>query len=205
MSLSMKKKALLDCGCGCGEGCPGCCMPVDGEGTPIDIPFEISAPGCTIDGLTGVFNPLALDGANGPCGLCGIWAYSAFLDIPGSFYNPPEPCELVPGCIQTFCMILACRATPDAQDDPSQNACCRRIRLQVWATFEFSGSTLLLPTQGDCPGEFYREFRPQSCSCTGGLSAIFDFNLSTLVKSSEICGNVPECVLECDADISLSI
>lgn len=208
-SVFSKKKALLDCNCGCTGACQGCCMPVDEEGVPIDIPFEISAPGCSIDGLTGVFNPLALDGANGPCGLCGIWGYSAYLDIPGEFYNPSgvegEPCDLVPGCIQTFCMILACQSTPGAIDNPSQNLCCRRLRLQVWATFEFPGASILLPTQSDCPGDFYREFNPRSCSCQGGVSALFEFNLYTLTKNSPLCGNVPECVLECDANISLAI
>lgn len=182
-------------------------MPVDEFGDPIDIPFSISAPGCTIDGFTGVFTPLAVEGGPTACGVCGVWGYTTAIDIPGEFYIPDGMggCDLTPGCIQSFCMLLTCSATHADADDTGQDACCRRLRLEVSATYAFAGSTYGAST-GSCSGlDNVDEFLPDSCDCDPDVSAVFSFNVYPLSLVDPSCGTVPPCVLECAANITVTI
>lgn len=191
----------------CCCGCPGCCMPVDEFGDPVDIPFSISAPGCTIDGFTGVFTPLAIEGSPTACGICGVWGYTTALDVPGEFWMPDGigGCALAPGCIQSFCMILKCSADHAEADDTGQNACCRRLRLQISASYAWAGSVYGSGT-GSCVGlDNVKEVPPDSCDCDTDVSAVFSFDLTPLNESDPDCGNVPPCVLECAAEIQVTI
>ena len=197
LAISNKKAILCEC---CG-GCPGCCMPVDEFGTPVDIPFEVDAPGCTTDGVTGVFNPLALSDVTGSCGVCGVWGYDGLLEIQGSFwmFNGID-CDLVPGCTIQICMILDCDTEHDVPDDPGNAECCRRLRLYVATDYEFAGATDNGGT-GQCVGKRWETYLgPSSCSCTDGvLSAIFDLGiLNPVAKVDPECGTVQPCVPDCD-------
>lgn len=175
-------------------------MPVDDDGNAIDIPFEVDAPGCAIDGFTGVFNPLAVEGAPHACGICGTWGYSLTLEVSGKFYNfNGMDCDLVPACSIVWCMFLTCADTQGITDDPADSACCRRMRMLVGSTYNFAGATV--NEAGACgPGFSYEKWiGPDSCSCVDGLSAIFSLgflNPSTHVDPE--CGVVQPCVPDCD-------
>lgn len=187
--------------CCCAGACPGCCMPVDEGGNAVDIPFEVDAPGCALDGFTGVFNPLAVAGVSGACGICGTWGYSLTLEVPGQFWNfNGIGCDLVPACQVVWCMLLTCQVEQGVADDPDNSACCRRMRLYVASTYDFSGAT---PNNGGgaCgPGQDYeRWIGPDSCACVGGLSAIFSIGfLNPLPQVDPQCGLVQPCVPDCD-------
>lgn len=175
-------------------------MPVDAEGNPIGIPFEVVAPGCPIDGLTGVFDPLALSAAGGPCGPCGTWGYAGRLEIPGKFWNfDGISCDLIPVCTIEICMTLTCDATQGIDDDSSNEACCRRMRLYVATTYNFAGATNN-GGAGACAGLPYEIWLgPDSCTCGGGLSAIFSLGVLTpLAVVNPNCGLVQPCVPDCD-------
>lgn len=193
------KKALLECECCI---CPGCCMPVDGGGNPIDIPFEITAPSCpAIDGQTGVFEPLAIQGTEQPCGVCGQWGYNAVFDVPGCAWQGAEgvPCACDVPCDIQICLELFC-SSEFGEADPSSGAdnCCKRMRLKIGSSMKFPGSNPLglnemfstLCTEGDY-------IAPTACDCDGGLTA--SFSLASLQTECDelyvggYCDGFPVC------------
>lgn len=187
--------------CCCGNLCPGCCMPVDGDGNAIDIPFEVDAPGCAIDGTTGSFNPLAVEGTAKACGICGTWGYSLTLEVSGQFWNfNGVDCDLIPACVVNWCMYLFCDNEYTVSDDPADSACCRRLRMYVAATYDFTGATDNGDTGACSPGHQYERYiGPDSCSCVSGLSAIFSLGfLNPLTQVDPQCGTVQPCVPDCD-------
>ena len=169
----------------------------------MNIPFEIDAPGCSFDGLTGEFIPLAIEGTEAGCGICGSYGYDTALQVPGSFYNPnpPEDCDLVPGCIITMCIVLKCDDAYGIDDDTGNGECCRRMRLEVGVPYEFNGENES-STEPSCIGGdtiFRGWVGPDSCSCVDGLSAIFPLaKFEPIVQSDPFCGEVQPCVPECD-------
>lgn len=187
--------------CCCDNGCPGCCMPTDAFGDPVDVPFEIDAPGCSFDGTTGTFNPLALSDVAGGCGICGTWGFDGVLSIPGSFWNPDGMggCDLVPGCAIQVCMFLNCDTEHGIADDAENGQCCRRMRLYVASDYNFAGATDN-GGNGQCVGKRYETWlSPTSCACTDGvLSAVFSLGiLEPLTATDPQCGEVQPCVPEC--------
>ena len=188
--------------CCCGGICPGCCMPVDEYGNAVEIPFEVDAPGCALDGFTGVFDPLAVGGESGPCGICGSWGYALALDFTGKFWmsDGMGGCDLVPVCDITICMILTCDLTLGIADDAGNDECCRRIRLQVSTPYEFAGANQdSLPTCTGGVSIWGIAVGPDSCSCSGGFSAIFSLGMLTPIDQVDPqCGTVPPCVPDCD-------
>ena len=138
---------------------------------------------------------------------CRRCVYNGVLDIPGQFWNPnpPGPCDLIDACIQSFCMLLKCEADHAEADNTSQDACCRRLRLEISATYAYAGSVYGSGT-GSCTGlDNVKEFPPDSCDCDPDVSAVFSFNVYPLALVDPSCGTVPPCVLECAANITVTI
>lgn len=199
-----QKEAILKCEC-C-QLCPGCCMPVDGNGIPIDFDFSISAPNCpALDGTIGTFTPLAiLEGYGDACGVCGQWGYNSILEVPGCQWQgaPDTDCECSVVCTLIICLSLYCNSELYGAADPevAVDACCKRLRLKVAASFIFPGSE---PNDGNaeqdvrCDNADY--FPPTSCECTGttDVTAIFPLHNLT-VECTEFYtiddGFGPDCV-----------
>jgi hypothetical protein len=158
--------------CCCDTACPGCCVPAYSDNTPLDIPFEISAPACAeLDGFASVFEPSAPgpSATTGPCGVCGIYrARDLTSDVRGAAYNPPAPCTLLAPPVHDPCRFgpwrfsLHCDTPLGLTDNAALDSCCRRLRLGV----AFIDDVV------------YRYIAPTSCSCDP-LSAIF--SLSDLI------------------------
>lgn len=155
--------------CCCGQAaCVGCCVPLaDGTNAPQNIPFEISAPGCPeLDGWSSVFVPVAPPTSQplSACGACGEYAAQDLTPgIAAQAYNPPDPCVLLtpPSYTATFGPYqfnLRCDEGPPPAGTSHLDSCCRRLLLAVnWPTTSSPE----------------RVFAALSCSCEGGLSAIF--------------------------------
>jgi len=187
--------------CCCGNDCNGCCFPADAS----PIAFEIDAPGCPLDGYTDELIEEAVDPTEHTCGLCGSYILSTAFEVPGKFYNPDGEggCDLVPACSITFCVRLLCDYEPYGEvDTVGGDTCCKKLRLLVAVPYEFDGGTF---GDGglDCLGGanvWYGYVAPESCSCEGGLSAIFSLAKFEPKAISETCppGLVQPCVPDCD-------
>jgi len=154
--------------CCCGQfGCVGCCVPVaEGTNAPLNIPFEISAPGCPeLDGWASQFIPSAPPPSQelSACGVCGVYAAEDLTPtVQGAAYNPPAPCVLLspPGYVGVFGpwrFTLHCDEGPAPSGTDHLDSCCSRLRLGISL---HGGTTERLVTAS-------------SCSCVGGLSVIF--------------------------------
>ena len=174
---SNQLEALMWCGCQCGGVCPGCCVPVeDGTNAPLDIPFEISAPGCTeLDGFSSVFEPSAPPPSQPlkVCGVCGIYqARDLTPTVAGAAYQPPDPCFLLSPPTFNVCEFgpwrfsLHCETPLGLTDNQALESCCRRLRLGIALIDDVA----------------YTYINPSSCSCTPELSAIF--NLEDLITQT---------------------
>lgn len=198
------KRARCCCG---GGGCPGCCFPLTEDETDfLPIPFEIVAPTCVeVDGASDDFTDDALEPDPKTCGSCGTFSTPLQLAIPTVFWNPDGMggCDAVEGQGFTMKFQLMCNEPHGGPDDTDEPACCRRLRLMVGTTFETIGTdpTITIPDLG----EFITPIAPTSCSCEGGLSAVFSLAL-TAIKPTE--NPTPECpytpgfeVPKCDASL----
>lgn len=187
--------------CCCGV-CPGCCFPVDEYGEPVNIPFAIDAPGCSCDGVTGEFVPLAIQGSGASCGVCGSYGYDTAIEVTGQFWNPDGMggCDLTPVCIITICMVLHCDIEYGIADDAGNAECCRRMRLEVGVPYLFTGENEP-STDPACVGGdtvFRGYVGPDSCSCVDVLSAIFSLaKFEPIVQTNPDCGDVQPCVPDC--------
>lgn len=166
---SNQLEAILQCGCNCGQvGCVGCCVPVaDGTNAPLNIAFEISAPGCPeLDGWGSEFVPVAPPTSQdlSACGVCGIYAAADLTPgIAAAAYNPPEPCILLSppaynAVFGPYRINLECGEGAAPEGTNHLDNCCRRLFLRVTWPDISSESRIILAA---------------SCSCEGGLSAIF--------------------------------
>lgn len=195
---SNQQQALFNCNCNCSDGqCNGCCFPLDGDGNQIDIPYEISAPSCPeLDGFSDSFYPLAPSDPGTrpdlPCGICGY--YKGYLDTPtnasGSIYTVDGAFQNPPGCVLftppfscgwgPWHFALACLNADQSgdADDPTQPSCCKRLRL-YWKLKDVAGDDF----------DITRVIYPLSCSCEGGMTAIFPLvDLFTLVPNpGDLC------------------
>lgn len=193
--------------CCCGPGCTGCCFPTDEMGNPANIPFEIDAPGCALDGYTDELIPEAIANSTYPCGLCGSYALSTAFSVPGLQWmpNPPDGCDLSVECSITFCVRLVCDGlTHGETSPPAGGECCRGLRLLVSVPYEFEGA-VYAPGDLSCLGgvDIWQGYvAPDSCTCEGGLSAIFSLaKFVPLAKNDPECGNVQPCVPQCDMSL----
>ena len=197
--------------CCCGEGCTGCCFPADLS----PIPFAIDAPGCDdLDGYTDNLVEEAVDPTQHACGICGSYVLSTAFSVPGQFWNPDGMggCDLIPACAITFCVRLICDGDAHGElDTPGGGECCKKLRLLVAVPYEFEGGI-----EGDgglgCLGgvNLWHDYvAPSSCSCEGGLSAIFPLGRFVPKATDDTCPPGPlvqPCVPDCDmSTISLVI
>ncbi len=201
-----QQKAMLEC-CEC--GCRGCCVPVDENGFPDDIPFEINAPNCpAIHGLTGIFTPIDTTVPTGACGPCPTYCAIASIMLPGKLASgigsPSNPDEcLYSTCATTdLCFILTC--SRNESTPVGLNECCGRLRLWIGSATPFvDEESTDPPQQGGCDGfadcTSWVKKAPNSCSCEGTLSAEFDIsNLQFYCDPADIwttgpCAGEPKC------------
>lgn len=199
----LKKRALLACGCGCGNACPGCCFPTIDDGTNFPpLPFCIDAPGCpAIDGQCDEFTDDAIEPQNKLCGSCGSFSTLFVLEVPGGFWNPDGMggCDFVGGEGEQFRFSLFCDAEMGIPDATSENICCRRLRLIVGTNYEtiYSDPSFVFPDLGP----YITIIDPTSCSCD---PFAVTFNLCRCVPKPQTNPS-PECpfapgfnVPECD-------
>jgi len=115
-------------------------MPVDEYGNATDIPFEVDAPGCAIDGTTGYFNPLAVEERRQACGVCGTWGYSLTLRClasSGIQRDRLRPDSRVHYRLLCF-SLLQCRKRGGGRSTDSRVS---SLRMYVAATYDFTGAT----------------------------------------------------------------
>lgn len=157
-----------DCQCEVADDCVvGCCWPtVVTElypcGYPVPVPFEISAPGCDLDGYTGEFTPAG--SASGECGLCAasppmyIGTTIGERKAPNVFFCMSTPCSV------DVVLRLVC--------EDGSGTCCGGFRLWVGTSERFVGWDGTTPAGSD-PSLYWMKFAPSSCACDP-LAMIFD-------------------------------
>jgi hypothetical protein len=162
-----------------GDNCTGgCCWPrlvndLYPCGVNIPVPFEISAPGCDLDGTSGEFTPVSVD-AQGTCGSCGaappvnIGPTLGVLKVPvpGFGYCNDTPCGI------EIYMVLECDDTSSAG---ALDACCGKFRLWIGTDERMVGWDGTAPLGGSA-SLYWIKFAPSSCSCDP-LAAVFDVSL----------------------------
>jgi hypothetical protein len=169
-----------DCDCDTTVACAtGCCWPTETSdlypcGYRIAIPFEISAPGCDIDGLADVF-PATGVGIAGPCGGCdpigsGSDTPTATLgsinvEGPGS-YCMDTPCNM------DIELRLVCE---DGASVYGLDECCGGFRLWVGTSVRMVGWDGTAPSGGSSL-LYWIKFAPTSCSCDP-IAMIFEVSL----------------------------
>ena len=170
--------ACRECLCEPDGGCvTGCCWPKQITelypcGYLIPVPFEISAPGCDIDGRTGEFVP----GGIADIGTCGSCADSPSVSIDttiGAIKVPnPYLCNDTPCSIEIF-LRLECE---DGETTYGLPSCCGGFRLWIGTAERFVGWDGSAPPGGD-PALYWLKVSPTSCSCDP-LAMIFDVTLT---------------------------
>lgn len=205
-SVFTKKKALLECGCGC-EPCRGCCFPwelMEGERIPQAMPFAISAPGCLeLDGFECTFQPYFDDNIlPGTCGWCA--------DAP-SDCNGDESVEIVGTvyadsggiCITTPCGLflqfaLECQ---NQDEDIGGDSCSESLRLIIKINWDAPNS-YIGPYAPFGPGDHTMlSIEPSSHEClddpNGGLLAVFDLSVISFSCGQVHVGNACEGFSSC--------
>lgn len=169
-----------DCNCENVDNCTGgCCWPRETSalypcGVNVAVPYEISAPGCDLNGATGAFTPVSID-SQGSCGSCGasppleIGPTNGVLkvEVPGFGYCWDTPCGM------ELYMILEC---DDSETAGYLDSCCGKFRLWIGTNERMAGWDGTSPQGGD-PSIYWIKFAPSSCSCEP-LAAIFDVTLT---------------------------
>ena len=204
-----------DCNCTVIPACSeGCCWPytVTAQypcGYPLPVPFEITAPGCDLNGQTGTFTNSAL-GAHGSCGTCaGGGAPLPFntigtlrVEAPGHGYCLTTPCGI------SLTLYLECLDTSSVAY--GQNACCGKLRLWVGSTVRLAGWDGTAPATGSS-ALYWNHYAPTSCSCLGGgagFSAIFAVSLvgdCATSFTSGPCVGLPTCCTPVCSGFTLTI
>jgi len=156
----------------------GCCWPRGVNdlypcGFNIPIPFEISAPGCSLNGVADEFTPVVAD-TQGTCGSCGA-APAVFVgtnngvlkvEVPGFPYCNDTPCGM------PVWLALVC---DDTESAGALDACCGKFRLWVGTSERMAGWDGTGPSGGSSD-LYWVKFAPSSCSCDP-LAAVFDVTL----------------------------
>lgn len=171
-----------DCDCTTIPTCnEGCCWPYEITeaypcGYPLPVAFEITAPGCAFDGVTGEFGNTGI-GDRGSCGTClAAGAPISLGDTSGSLKVP------TPGlgyCLTTPCgmdVVITLECDDDSASPYSLDPCCGKLRLWVGTSLRMAGWDGTRPSGGSS-SLFWTKVAPSSCSCAGGgggFSAIFD-------------------------------
>jgi hypothetical protein len=172
------------CDCESSDCTTGCCWPLAFDeqypcGYRIPVPFEIDAPGCSIDGFTGEFTPTGL-ATRGTCGECGsvpavqigILTGVKKVPVPGLGYCNDTPCGV------DLELMLAC---DDGETQPyGTEECCGKMRLWVGTSQRMAGWDGTSPSGGST-NRYWIKVAPSSCSClsdSGGITAIFDVALT---------------------------
>jgi hypothetical protein len=155
----------------------GCCWPVIYTelypcGYRVQIPFEISAPGCVgLDGHTDSFGGVGVQG-NGSCGSCDVGSGVDLPSVVGIRRLETGPfCTITP-CTVPLAIILVCE---DGAATNGQPECCGGFRLWVGSTQRFAGYSDTSPNGGD-PSLYWHKYAPTSCGC-GPLAMIFEVAL----------------------------
>ena len=219
----LKKKILLECGCGCGSCIGGCCFPrtytdpLYPRGVLRNLYWVIDAPLCgEIDGKTGVFYPIDPTAINqvGSCGPCACYANIVdggdVLRVTGSRWVPLSMCQQTP-CSVGLCFFLSCDSAEPAPDNPMTD-CCKRFRVivgtdvsdgQVTGGSVIGGNTdgcEFLKNESVCATNLFGEIPPITCECApddGGVTAVFDLSSIGLGCSGVIvgglCDGYPNC------------
>lgn len=180
--------------------CDGACFPEDCTGgtcTLLDIPWEISAPGCSaIDGQTGVFSPFGgfSNYQRSGCGPCVCYESIEIISLPGKI-----KLELTPGSIEEgvdppppSCVELDC--TIDIRlflaVDSSIEGCCKvAVVVELLSVTDglalTSGSPqnarslVCIPQVLPVDNDRFRQFSLDSCECLAngaGFSGLFNLD-----------------------------
>jgi len=206
MTGGRKKKAVKDC-C-CVGTC--CCLPLDmtnplyPNGVKINIPFEVSAPGCpTIDGRTGTFRPIdPTSVVKGGCGACGSYSPIAFATLAGSRrVSVGDACLFTP-CNINVCFMLTCEISEEA--GPGElDECCSRIRLWIGSSElqqEDDGSRPSVDlTAVSCSS--WKKVSSTHCVCDPDFSARFPLALNFvcgIIQTGPCAGESDCCTVTCD-------
>lgn len=153
----------------CGVGCcwPKEITPLYPCGYLVPVPFEITAPGCDIDGRTGTFTPGGVVDV-GSCGACADSPDTSAGTTIGSIKVPnPYLCNDTP-CSMNIFLRLAC--------EDGAASCCGGFKLWVGTSERMVGWTGLAPAGGD-PNLYWIKYSPTSCACDP-LAMIFDVSFT---------------------------